>query len=144
MSDQDRASGSPGIGAGHHLPTILVADADATARQLLKHLLENQGFRVLETDTDLEILSLSAGNALTALIVDPEVSRQPGATLVRELKAIPRLRNTPILVCSGQSDREYVLGTMRAGAAAYILKPFHRGKFLDKLRSAIRGAGGGP
>ena len=62
--------------------------------------------------------------------------RYPGAdgvTLTRRLKALPDMADIPIVMMTGDARRETLLGSMDAGAAAFVVKPVTRATLEAKL-----------
>ena len=60
-----------------------------------------------------------------------------GITLLRTLRADPRWKALPVLMLTAVADHESVLAAIKAGATAYMTKPFNetdlQAKMLDCL-----------
>ncbi|MDP2109042.1 MAG: hypothetical protein Q8J67_08350, partial [Rhodocyclaceae bacterium] len=53
------------------------------------------------------------------------------------MKAVPELREIPVIVLSGASTREVMMDVSRAGFAGFIVKPSNRPTILAKINSLL-------
>lgn len=83
--------------------------------------------RLLEADP--------AGYSLVCL--DWTMPGMDGITFLRTLRADPRWKTLPVLMLTAVADHESVLAAIKAGATAYMTKPFNetdlQAKMLDCL-----------
>jgi PAS domain S-box-containing protein len=111
--------------------TILVIDDDAEATELIRRFLEKDGFNVvtaLRGDEGLRLAHTVQPAAITLDIMMPDMD---GWSVLRALKADPKLRSIPVIMVSMIDDRKrgYSLG-----AVDYLTKPIDR-KLLHKALS---------
>jgi CheY-like chemotaxis protein len=111
---------APAVGAvGKNL---LIADDDADIRQLLSDRLTSEGYAVRTARDGREALDALRAEKFDALILDigmPEVTGLEVLDQIREEQ--PSL---PVIMITAAEARERALIAMRAGAHAYLLKPF--------------------
>jgi len=118
---------------------ILIIDADEQARTDLTRYLETRGFYVTgypELSAAIALFGESAPDLifadLTPAAVDELSDRLDEADIF-----------TPIVVCSSGDLSSDVVQALRAGAADYVLKPYHEGKaalddVLEKMFDRVR------
>ena len=63
--------------------------------------------------------------------------RMDGITLVKELRALPEFKFTPILVLTTESDTSMKMKGKEAGATGWIVKPFSPEKLMDVVNKVI-------
>lgn len=119
---------------------ILVADDDPAICDVLKIMLEDEGYSV-ETTLDGHPLYHLSGKMPDLIILDISMSGLDGRDICRNLKQDKRTEHIPIIMISaggdiGRSARE-------AGADDYISKPFGMTDLLQKVsRQLSRNAAG--
>ena len=77
------------------------------------------------------------GTALSAVLLDLMMPGMDGFAVLKEIQASPELRSIPVIVVSGDGDRETCLRAIRAGAVDYVTKPVDPEILRIRVRSAI-------
>jgi CheY-like chemotaxis protein len=101
--------------------TVLVVDDDEQVRQLLRTVLEGEGYRVLEAIDGLDAIEQLKRQRPSLILLDLVMPRMDGAELVRELQRRGLRPGISILICS---TGDLVLEAARLGADGYVEKPF--------------------
>ena len=104
-------------------PRILVVDDAVTVRAFSRRVLEADGFVVDEAVNGIEGLERAMTAPPDLVIVDVNMRKMDGYTMLRVLRRDPALRDVPAIMISTESkdrDREQAL---LAGANWYIVKP---------------------
>jgi DNA-binding response OmpR family regulator len=117
--------------------TLLVVDDEAPTREILRGLLEDDGFDVLLAADGRDALrKVTFGVSLVLLdLLMPGVD---GLTTCQELKSRPETARVPVLFLSG-CDGEGLSGAARqAGAYDYLLKPVRLGELRVKVSAVLR------
>src|SRR4029078_4585672 len=106
-------------------PLILVADDDATTRELVERHLERSGFAVFTARGGQEGLRLVRELRPAAVTLDIMMPDLDGWTVLAAIKGDPALASIPVLLMSivDEKNRGYALG-----AADYLVKPVDRSK----------------
>lgn len=102
---------------------ILIVEDKATSRELLRTVLEQQGYKVEEAPDGEEALRMIRDQTPDLVLMDLQIPARDGYDVIREVRKDPRLRNVPVLAVTAsamQGDRERVLA---AGFTGYIAKP---------------------
>jgi CheY-like chemotaxis protein len=102
---------------------ILIADDKATSRELLRTVLERQGYAVTEATDGEEALQKALAETPDLILLDLQMPRRTGYEVLRELRKDPRHAELPIIALTAsamQGDREKALA---AGFTGYLAKP---------------------
>jgi DNA-binding response OmpR family regulator len=71
--------------------------------------------------------------------IDLMLPDDPGVSLCERIRSDPRFRFVPILAMSGRSSPEDLANLQKAGANAFLKKPFTRDKLLKYVRVLLDG-----
>ncbi len=105
---------------------IIIADDSATARMIIKRCLEIAGFfdvQMIEANDGQEALSLAQENQPDLLITDLNMPNMDGRTLLKHVKASPRLNSMPVLVISSARNEAMEKELVELRAFAVVNKP---------------------
>lgn len=117
---------------------ILIVDDEATTAELLRRLLELDGFATLVTEPRALIATLEAERP-TLVIIDFHLTDANGVDLLKDIRAKSTIVATPVLMMSALDRREECT---QAGANAFLLKPFNRDELLQAMEETWQAAGG--
>ena len=106
------------------MATILVVDDRETARRYLATVLENGGQPVVEAQDGFEALARLSSNPPDLVITDILMPAMDGFEFIRQMRARPESRNTPVIVYTAAYD-ENATRTLAANctAATILAKP---------------------
>ena len=113
--------------------TILIADDSSTVRRMVRVALEAAQHTVVEVPDGKAALDRSATLGADLVITDVNMPEMDGLTLVRELRAQPSYRFTPILVLTTEGSEEMKQRGREAGATGWLVKPFD----AERLRQTV-------
>ncbi len=110
----------------------MLAEDDATMLSLLQTLLKMEGFQVSVLDVHKrDVLSAIRSERPDVLLMDVHLPNQSGMDVLRELRRIPELKDTRVILTSGMALEEESLAS---GADAFLLKPYMPDDLLAMLR----------
>lgn len=113
----------------------LVVDDSRTVRKILKEMLSQAGFDVLEAQHGKAALELLQTCPLPAVVLlDWNMPEMNGLDLVRTLRAQPQYAQLPILMVTTETELANIALALEAGANEYVMKPFGQDAILEKLR----------
>ncbi|RAL21180.1 hybrid sensor histidine kinase/response regulator [Lujinxingia litoralis] len=125
--ERDTPRPDPGPGPGD---TVLVIDDDPTVRDLLRRMLEREGFEVVAAASGTEGLHLAAELIPAAITLDVMMPQLDGWSTLARLKSDPQLEQIPVIMVTmvSETSRGYALG-----ADHYLMKPIDRDALLTIL-----------
>jgi len=117
---------------------ILTVDDSASIRQMITLTLRTAGYQVEEAIDGVQGLEVATATTVDAAIIDINMPRMDGLTLVRRLRALPTYRFKPLLILTTESSPEKKQEGRQAGATGWILKPFDPDRLLATMRKVMR------
>jgi DNA-binding response OmpR family regulator len=112
----------------------MIVDDDRTTVQLLKTLLELDGFEV-DLAGDAETAHQKAGETSPdVFLVDYHLAEMDGTDFVRQLRESALFGKTPVIMTSGLNRTNEA---MAAGANEFLIKPFDPGDLVALLRKML-------
>jgi two-component system, NtrC family, sensor kinase len=127
-----------GPAEGDDRTTVLVIDDSRTFRELLRDLLESEGYAVLIAQSGEEGLRTAADRRPQAVIVDGFMPGIDGATVIRRIRLDPALRDTPCLLMTASDDYATEVQMLEAGADGFLRKQQDLAVVLAKLAAVLR------
>ncbi|MFN8594172.1 MAG: response regulator [Thermomicrobiales bacterium] len=122
-------------------PHILIIDDTPEILDLLRELLEDEGYRV---STSREPLDLPGIKALAPDLIVQDVlfpnSREKGWNLLTLIQIDPELARIPLVLCtaaSGLVNEPTMAANLNRLGVRVILKPFNLDDLLDALRESL-------
>jgi DNA-binding NtrC family response regulator len=115
-------------------PSILVADDDLVARDLLVEVLVREGYRVRAARGGEEAIRLAETDVIDLALVDlrmPDVDGLGVLARIRALNPAP-----PVIILTAFATIETAIDAIRHGAYDYLSKPFR----IDEIKLAARRA----
>ncbi|MCM0019490.1 MAG: response regulator [Tagaea sp.] len=123
---------------------ILVVDDNAQMRGILQSLLRGFGVRAVSLAVDgSDALDQLERRQFDIAICDWLMEPMDGYEFVRAVRASddPAIRELPVVMLTGQSEKRQVLAAREAGVTEYLLKPIAAGLLWSRLAAAYaRGA----
>ena len=119
-------------------PLVLVADDDATHRQVIQQVLEQSGFRVVTAPDGKVALELFAETLPDAVLLDVEMPEVDGFSVCETIRAQETERETPIFIITGREDDESVERAYGLGATDFIIKPIALAVLPHRIRYILR------
>jgi two-component system, cell cycle response regulator DivK len=112
---------------------ILIADDKPSSRELIRTLLEHEGYEISEAADGQEAVEMARASPPDLILLDIQMPRLDGYAAVREMRRDERMKNLPIVALTASarhSDRDRVF---EAGFSAYITKPVSLRLLRDEL-----------
>jgi CheY-like chemotaxis protein len=112
---------------------ILVADDKAEGRELVRTILENDGYEVHEAADGMDAMEQAQSLRPDLVILDLHMPKMDGFATVAALRRDKKFESTPVLALTASAmmgDRERALD---AGFTGYVTKPIR----LSALRAEV-------
>ncbi len=116
------------------MPRILIADDEASQRELLGGFLRSLGFEVVEAADGVEAVARVREAGPDLALLDQRMPRLGGAEAVRALREVQP--DLDIVVITAFASVEEAVAALKIGATDYLMKPLD----LDRLQIVIRKA----
>jgi FixJ family two-component response regulator len=116
---------------------ISLVDDDASVRRSTTLLIESLGFRAAAFETAESFLESDQLHETSCLIIDIQLPRMNGLQLQSHLAAAGY--RIPIIFITAYDGKESRRQAMRAGAVAFLGKPFTDELLLQTIRAALGG-----
>ena len=116
---------------------ILIVEDSPTQRQRLRHILDREGFAVLEAGSGEEALDLLCRERPDLVISDIMMPGMDGYALCRRIKEIPELDGLPVILVTFLSEIRDVVRGLEAGADNFIMKPYAPDFLLSRVRRTL-------
>lgn len=115
-------------------PRILVAEDDADVADLLRRVLEREGYDIDIARDGAEAIEAAGRVRYDLVIVDWHMPRRRGDAVIRELRNQRSYAQVPIVCVTTQGDDDTIESAFMLGADDYILKPFRGRPLVARLR----------
>ncbi|MBF9000388.1 MULTISPECIES: response regulator [Vibrio] len=102
---------------------VMVVDDASTVRMYHKALLDEIGAFVIEAANGVEALERALEQTVDLFLVDINMPKMDGFTLVRELRSRPELAETPVIMISTEAQDCDLQQSLDVGVNLYIVKP---------------------
>ncbi len=120
-------------------PAVLVVDDDEMDRLLARLFLDKAGIATEVADNAATALAVCAQRAFDAVVLDGCLGGIDGCDLCRTLRAHPALRNTPILMLTGNEDPSYERRAFEAGVDDFLVKTGNWALVVSRIRRLVVG-----
>lgn len=116
------------------MKTVLVADDDDSVRGFVTAILTEAGYSVLTAKDGQEALEILGLKNVDMAIIDVNMPRMDGLSLANQIRANSRHSTIPILMLTARGAVKDQMKGFDAGADEYLIKPFKREDFLNRLK----------
>jgi FixJ family two-component response regulator len=115
---------------------IAIVDDDDAVREAMKLLMRSLGYHASTFDSADEFLKSGQVDDTSCLITDVQMPGLSGIELQDRLVA--RGHRIPIIFITAFSDENVRMKAMKAGALAFLIKPFNYDHLIDYLEKALK------
>ncbi|MCC7106880.1 MAG: response regulator [Chloroflexi bacterium] len=121
------------------MKTILLVEDDQWIRSLLRELLVDEGYRVVEASSGDEAVRMVDTHHPDLVLLDLRLPRKSGLEILRELRANDETASLPVLVMSGElNDRtRKALAGKTQRADAVFEKPLDLGEVFKRVDQVL-------
>ncbi len=113
----------------------LIVDDAVVIRRVARHILGGFNLSVEEAPDGEAALTKCCESMPDAIFVDWHMPGMDGISFVRELREMPGGNKPKVLLCGTVNDVVHLTQAKRAGADAYMLKPFDHAIVVEKFRT---------
>ena len=111
---------------------ILVAEDDQAILEVIKIILEGEGFEIVSTDEQDTVHVLIAQHNPSLILLDIWLSGYDGGKIAKHLKSKSDTKHIPIIMISANNETPQI--SKESGADGFLLKPFD----IDDLLNIVK------
>jgi len=116
---------------------VLVVEDDPELQRALKFLLTMEKYLSRLASNRNEILEALRLPLPDLVLLDVGLPDTNGFDVLARMRAHPQLKSIPVIMLTGNAQREDVMRGLAGGADGYITKPFDRDVLLTGIRSVL-------
>lgn len=117
--------------------TILVVDDAPPNVKLLRLILKDAGYRVLEAGSGPEALDILRREKPDAMVLDVRMPGMTGYEVCQAVRHDPEFATLPVIMVTALSLPEERIRGIEAGATDFISKPFNRKELLARIQASL-------
>ncbi|WP_177167725.1 response regulator [Nitrosomonas marina] len=118
-------------------PALLVVDDDKFQHKIINSILKEENYNLIFATKGYEVFNIVRDTRPDLMFIDVMLPDMNGIEIVKQIKASSRFAEIPILMITGESKKNIILESHKAGAADIIVKPFIHNIFLEKVKSLL-------
>ena len=120
------------------MKTILVVEDELSIAEMLRAVLEDEGYRVAVAGNGRDALKSLPDVRPDLVVCDVMMPLVDGRQVCRALQADPQYESTPIVLMSAVPETVVRSGSEDFTYSAFILKPFNMDQLLDTVERLAR------
>ncbi len=107
------------------LAQILIIDDNSDTSSVMVRELAGQNYAAIVASDGDQALDLVQRQHFDLILLDINLPLGDGIEVLRQLKANPAIRETPVIVISGYADHNNIAHCLELGAEDYLIKPYN-------------------
>ena len=117
---------------------ILIVDDEIDIIELLSYNLKKENFTVVAAMNGKEAIQIASKMKPDIILMDVMMPEMDGIEACRQIKALPQLKNTPLIFLTARGEEFSELAGFEAGADDYIIKPIKPRVLISRLKAILR------
>ena len=115
---------------------ILIVDDEKIVRALIRKILENEQYEVIESTNGYEAVESAKKENPDVILLDMKMPVMDGIETCRRLRADEKTKNIPILVITALGETK--MEAIKAGVDDFINKPFDTEEVIIRVKSMLK------
>src|SRR5260221_6246854 len=120
------------------IPSILIVDDDSISRDMLRRVLEPNGYRIEESVDATEGLAKYQEIHPTIVLLDAMMPGINGFEMCARLQSLSQSTPVPVIMITALNDDASVERAFKAEATDYITKPVHSPALLQRVQRLVQ------
>jgi two-component system, OmpR family, phosphate regulon response regulator PhoB len=114
---------------------VMVVEDEHDIRDILKNILEEEGFQVVALENGLNIIEEIRLNQPDLLLLDQILPGKTGVEALREVRDSDNYSTLPIIMVTGLSGEDDRVNALDVGADDYVTKPFYPKELAARIKA---------
>jgi DNA-binding response OmpR family regulator len=120
-------------------PTVLIVEDDEHISQVLRFMLERQGYQVVHmADGRAASQHVTTASPPALVLLDVMLPYVDGFEIVQLIRAQAAWQEVPVLMLTAKNTERDTVRALDAGASDFIIKPFQPQELLARVRRYLR------
>lgn len=115
---------------------ILVAEDDKAIVEVVKIILESEGYEVLFADQGVSIHQTVKDHNPDIIFMDIWLFGENGGEIAKQIKAKDHSKHIPLIMMSANNETEKI--TKETGADGFLLKPFNIEDLIGTVKKHVK------
>ncbi len=118
---------------------ILVVDDSGIIRRAISKIAVNQGYKPIEAENGADGLAKlrKHGTDIGLVILDWNMPVMDGFELLTKIRSMQEYQHIPVVMATSDGAEEDVVKAIKAGADAYLVKPFTPEALSERIKSVL-------
>ncbi len=117
---------------------VMVVEDEQDIREILKNLLEDEGFQVVALENGINILEDLSRDVPDLVLLDHILPGKTGVEVVREVRSHEKFARLPIIMVTGLSGEDDKVTALDLGVDDYVTKPFYPKELAARIKALAR------
>jgi two-component system phosphate regulon response regulator PhoB len=117
--------------------TVLIADDEPEVVDLVRMMLEWEGYTVLSAVDGLETLISCRAQRPDLILLDVRMPKMTGLAVLEKLHKDPKMAGIPVIMLSVVTGYPEVRDALQRGAVAYLPKPFEMREMVHLVERVL-------
>jgi chemosensory pili system protein ChpA (sensor histidine kinase/response regulator) len=113
---------------------IMVVDDSVTIRNVVSHLLQRQGWKVLTAKDGIEAIEVLHTWQPDLIILDIEMPRMNGYEFMRSIRAQEKFKDLPVVMHTSRSSEKHRQKAESLGVNAFVTKPYEEEAIIALIK----------
>jgi two-component system, cell cycle response regulator DivK len=118
---------------------ILVVEDQPDNRRILRDMLSNAGYELVEAESGEEALTAIEAQRPDLILMDIQLPVMDGYEATRRIRSNPELKSIPIIAVTSYALAGDEAKALAVGCNAYVTKPFSPRALLAKVQEHLGG-----
>jgi putative two-component system response regulator len=121
-----------------HAPGVLVVDSQEVNRRVMRGMLKQEPYRILEAGQTGDAISILECEQVDLVVLDLMMPGISGLELCRRIKSNRRTQLLPVLMLSSVQGVESEVAGLASGADEFLNRPLHPTVVRTRIRAMLR------
>lgn len=116
---------------------ILIVDDSAVERQLLKEMIDDLGFIILEAENGESGVKMALEFNPQLILMDVVMPGINGFQATKQITNNEKLKGVPVIMCTSKNQETDKSWGARQGAKAYVVKPINKEELREHINKLL-------